>query len=178
MVQRRLGTLAATFVALGVVCGSGCSLILDFDLPPTDGPPDSPVNDTACMAFEPIDSPMTAMPITPGDYEAAICGADADYFKITVDGTQSVFAKIDFQNRNGAGDIDLRLLNGDGGQVRDESRTSNDSEDVMCPGGITCNGPLVAGDYLLHVLGFNASVQSQYVLHLEIGAVEVDAGVD
>jgi hypothetical protein len=177
MVQRRVGTLAALSLLVAPVC-SGCSLILDFDLPGTDAPPDSPVNDTACMAFEPNESPTAAMVITAGDYEAAICGADADYFKFTVDGTQAVRAKITFMNRNGAGDIDLRLLNGDGGQVRDESRTSNDEEEVMCPGGITCNSPLVAGDYLLHVLGFNASVQSQYMLHLEIGAVPVDAGVD
>lgn len=173
MILRRVGTLAV----LAYAC-TGCSLILDFDKPGIDAAPDSPVNDTACMAFEPNDSPMAAMVITPGDYEAGICGADADYFKFTVDGSQAVLARITFMNRNGAGDIDLRLLNGDGGQVRDESRTSADVEEVMCPGGITCNGPLVAGDYLLHVLGFNASVQSQYVLHLELNAVPIDAGVD
>ncbi len=174
MLLRRVGTLAA----LTYLC-SGCSLILDFDKPPVDAAPDSPVNDTSCMAFEPNDSPTAAMAITPGDYTAAICGGgESDYFKITVTGTEGVLARITFQNRNGAGDLDLRLLNGDGGQVRDESRTSNDTEDVMCPGGLTCNSPLAAGDYLLHVLPFNAAVQSEYVLHFEFTTVPVDAGVD
>lgn len=175
MLQRRVGTLAA----LTILCG-GCSLILDFDKPPIDGAPDSPVNDTACMAFEPNDSPQEAMTITAGDYEAAICGGETDYFRFQLDGTQSVLARITFMNRNGAGDIDLRLMRGDAATTFDESRTSADVEEVMCPGGISCNAPLPprVDGYLLHVLGFNAAVQSQYILHLEITTAPIDAGVD
>jgi hypothetical protein len=150
---------------------TGCSLILDFDKPPIDGAPDSPVNDTSCMAFEPNDSPLEAMVIAPGDYTAAICGGgEADYFKFALTGTESVVASITFDNRNGAGDLDLRLLRGDGGSTFDESRTSANVETVNCPGGVSCNSPLPAGDYLIHVLGFNAAVQSEYLLHLEVTA--------
>ena len=175
MLQRRVGTLAAASL---LSFGGGCSLILDFDKPPIDGAPDSPVNDVACMAFEPNNTPTEAMTITPGDYEAGICDNDTDYFKFTVDGTQAVLGRITFMNRNGAGDIDLRLMRGDGGSTLDESRTSADMEEVMCPGGISCNAPLPAGDYLLHVLGFNAAVQSQYMLHLELNVAPIDAGID
>ena len=158
---------------------SGCSLILDFDKPPEPGPVDAPVTDTGCMAFEPNNAATEAMTIGPGDYEAAICGnGDTDYFKLTVTGGQSVLARITFMNRNGAGDLDLRLLRGDGTATIDESRTSADVEEVNCPGGASCpTSALVAGDYLLQVLGFTAAVQSSYVLHLEVGAAPIDAGV-
>lgn len=175
MVQRRVGTLAAASL---LSFGGGCSLILDFDKPAVDGAPDSPVNDTACMANEPNDSPAEATTITPGDYEAGICGGETDYFKFTVTGTEAVLARITFMNRNGAGDIDLRLLNSMGSATIDESRTSADVEEVMCPGGFNCNVPLQAGDYLLQVLGFNAAVQSAYTLRLEYNAVPIDAGID
>lgn len=177
MPQRRVGTLLV-LLSVAPFAGGGCSLVLDFDKPPVDAPPDSPVDETACMAFEPNDTPAEATMITPGDYTAAICGGETDYFKFSVTGAESVLARITFMNRNGAGDIDLRLLNAAGATTIDESRTSADVEEVMCPGGIMCNGPLPAGDYVLQVLGFNAAVMSQYVLHLETAAVPVDAGVD
>jgi hypothetical protein len=79
-------------------------------------------------------------------------------------------------NRNGAGDLDLRLLTGDGGSVLDDSKTSADTELVMCPGGSPCP-PITNGTYLIEVKGFTASVTSAYVLHIETTA-DVDAGVD
>lgn len=171
----RVGTPAA--FALAMLCG-GCSLILDFDKPPEPGPIDAPVTAELCLAFEPNESPTAATMIAPGDYMAAICLGETDFYKLTLDGNQSVFASITFSNRGGAGDIDLRLLNSVGATTIDESRTSNDMEDVMCPGGIMCNSPLPAGDYLLQVLGFNAAVESAYTLHLETGVPMVDAGID
>jgi hypothetical protein len=174
MPRRRVGTL---LLAPVLVVG-GCSLILDFDKPPDAGPADAPVSDQSCMANEPNESPLDATVIGAGDLTAAICGPETDYFRVTVDGTQSLVATITFSNRNGAGDIDLRLLTVDGATTIDESRTSADEETVMCPGGIMCTGLLPAGDYLLQVLGFNAAVQSEYVLHVEITTPPVDAGVD
>jgi hypothetical protein len=171
----RVRTPAAFALA---ILASGCSLVLDFEKPPEPGPIDGPVTDELCMAFEPNDSPDQATVVTPGDVMAAICLGETDYFKITVDGTQSLLARITFMNRNGMGDIDLRLLNASGATTIDESRTSADVEEVMCPGGIMCTGPLPAGDYLLQVLGFNAAVQSAYTLHIETGVPAVDAGVD
>jgi len=168
-------TLAATLMTTS----AGCSLYLDFDKPPIDAAPDGPVTDELCMAFETNDTPGTALPITPGDYMAAICRVDTDYFKVTLDGTQTIVARINFENRNGAGDIDLRLLSMTGSTTIDESRTSMNEERVECPGGIMCNGALPAGDYLLQVLGFNAAVLSAYALHVEVGAfTPLDAGVN
>lgn len=157
---------------------AGCSLVLDFDQPPDPPPIDSAVTDESCMAFEPNESPTAAAAITPGDYTAAICGnGETDYYKITLDGLQSALVRITFQNRNGAGDIDLRLLNSMGATTIDESRTSADVEEVMCPGGIMCNGPLPAGEYIVQVLGFNAAVTSAYMLHFETGVPMIDAAV-
>jgi hypothetical protein len=171
----RAGTPAA--FGLAMLCG-GCSLILDFDKPPEPGPIDAPVTEELCLAFEPNDSPTAAMAITPGDLMAAICPGDTDFFRITLDGNQALFASISFDNRGGDGDIDLRLLTMDGAAAIDESRTSNDVEDVMCPGGIMFNSNLPAGDYLLQVLGFNAAVESAYTLRLQNMLPSVDAGVD
>ena len=92
-----------------------------------------------------------------------------------VDG-QPIRATITFMNRNGAGDLDLRLLTGDGGMVLDDSKTSADTEMVLCPGGSPCP-PITNGTYLIEVKGFTASVTSAYVLHIETTA-DVDAGVD
>jgi hypothetical protein len=168
---------APTAFALAMLCG-GCSLILDFDKPPEPGPIDAPVTEELCLAFEPNESPTAATVIAPGDYMAAICLGETDFYRITLDGSQGVFASITFDNRGGDGDIDLRLLSTDGATAIDESRTSNNVEDVMCPGGIFCNGPLPAGEYLLQVLGFNAAVESAYVLHLDNALPAVDAGID
>ncbi len=182
MTSRRVGRtvtrLAAALAAVSGLAVGGCSLILDFDKPPDAGPADAPVTDLGCMAFEPNESPSAATAIIAGDQVAAICGADTDYFRFTLTGAESLLARITFMNRNGAGDIDLRLLTSDGAMTIDESRTSADVEVVMCPGGNMCTGALPAGDYLLQVLGFNAAVQSEYTLHLETGAAPVDAGVD
>jgi len=161
----RLRIAAAMFVSIASIFASGgCSLILDFD-PPGEGPPiDSAVTDQACMAFEPNDDIAAATPIGVGDIMAAICGGEVDNYRITLDGTSAMTATIAFQNRNGAGDIDLRLMNAAGAATIDESRTSNDMETVECPGGIMCNAALPAGDYLLQVLPFNAAVMSEYTL--------------
>jgi len=177
---RVVRTRAATAgMALAALAAGGCSLILDFGDPADAGPPDSPVDDQACTAFEPNDSPTDATVVTAGDYMAAVCGnGETDYFRFTVDGTQSVLARITFMNRNGAGDIDLRLLSGDGSSTIDESRTSNDMEEVMCPGGTFCTGLLPSGDYLLQVFGFSAAVESAYTLHVEITTGAITAGAN
>jgi hypothetical protein len=175
--RARIWGRALAMTAL-VGASTGCSLILDFDKQAASATPDSALTDTACMAYEPNDNPASAMAIPAGDLDAAICGGgETDYFKITVDGTQSVLARITFMNRGGAGDIDLRLLSSTGASVIDESRTSENSEEVDCPGGLQCTGALPAGDYLLQVLGFNATVTSAYSLHLELGAAPIDASV-
>ncbi len=114
------------------------------------------------------------------DISAAICPTgsvgDVDLFAVGLVDGQPIRATITFMNRNGAGDLDLRLLTGDGGSVLDDSKTSADTELVMCPGGSPCP-PITNGTYLIEVKGFTASVTSAYVLHIETTA-DVAAGVD
>lgn len=157
----RLRIAAALLLSVGL---GGCSLILDFD-EPGEGPPiDAPVTDQLCMMFEPNESPAEATALAVGTVMAAICGGETDFYRITLDGASNATISVAFMNRGGAGDIDLRLLNASGASAIDESRTSNDTETVMCPGGIMCTGALPAGDYLVQVLPFNAAVMSEYTL--------------
>ncbi len=153
--------LAATLALLG-----GCSLALDFS-PPADAPPiDAPVTTAQCMALEPNNDTGTAIDIQPGELMAAICGdGESDYYRLTVAADQRVTVKITFMNRGGAGDLDLRLLSGDGAMAFDDSKTTADMEEVMCPGGTRCPvSSLPAGTYLVQVIGGQPSVQSPYTM--------------
>lgn len=152
-------------VVLAVV-GGGCSLILDFGPLPDARPIDAPVTDAQCMASEPNDEPLTAVDIQPGELMAAICGSgESDYFRLTLAADQRLSVKIAFMNRGGAGDLDLRLLSGDGAMAFDDSKTTADLEEVMCPGGTRCPATsLPAGMYLVQVVGGTASVQAPYTL--------------
>lgn len=153
--------LASTLAA------SGCSLVLDFDKPVDAAPADAPVTPEQCAANEPNDTPATATAWAGVDIDAAICGnGDVDLFAITLGPDQPIRASIAFMNRGGAGDLDLRLLTGDGGMVLDDSKTSGDTELVLCPGGSPCP-PITGGTYLIEVKGFTAAVQSAYTLHIE-----------
>ncbi len=165
--RERHGSPAALAAFLGVALGAGCSLALDFDQPVDAPPVDAPVTTAECMAFEPNDDPAAPGALTAGtEVLAAICGnGESDYFRIMVDANQRITARITFMNRGGAGDLDLRLLSGDGAMAIDDSKTTADSEEVMCPGGTRCPAmPLAAGMYLVQVLGGAASVQSPYRL--------------
>lgn len=170
--QQRPGDRLPSRSVLGVVAvgalalGSGCSLVLDFDPLPDAAPIDAPVTDAQCMANEPNNETATATVIQPGELMAAICGeGESDYFKITIAANQTLTARIAFMNRGGAGDLDLRLLSGDGAMAYDDSKTTNDVEEVMCPGGTRCPASsLPAGTYLLQVLGARPAAQAPYTL--------------
>lgn len=156
-------SLAIASLALG-----GCSLVLDFDTPTDAPPPDGPVTEAQCMFGEPNDTPGQATAFEGADIDAGICGnGDHDHYRITLVDGQSIRARITFMNRGGAGDLELRLLSADGSTTLDESRTSGDTEEVLCPGGSPCPA-LAAGDYLVDVFGFAESVQAPYVLHVEL----------
>jgi len=171
---------AVGLVGALALAASGCSLVLDFDKPTDAAPADAPVTPEQCGANEPNDTPATATAWAGQDISAAICptGAvgDVDLFAVGLVDGQPIRATITFMNRNGAGDLDLRLLTGDGGMVLDDSKASADTEMVLCPGGSPCP-PITNGTYLIEVKGFTASVTSAYVLHIETTA-DVDAGVD
>lgn len=131
---------------------------------------DAVVSEAQCLFGEPNDDVPTATAWALADVEAAICGdGDLDYFRVTLTAGQTLSARIDFSNRAGLGDLDLRLLSGDGGTVYDESRSSSDVEIVSCPGGSPCPA-LVAGDYLVEIRGFSAAVVSAYALTITIAA--------
>lgn len=155
----------ACAVVVGALGLGGCSLILDFDPPADAPPPDAPVTEAQCMAFEPNDEPGTATAIEPGELMAAICATDErDYFKLTVAADRRVSVTIAFANRGGAGDLDLRLLSGDGAVSFADSRGTGDTETVMCPGGARCPTSLPAGTYVVEVLGARPTVQGPYTL--------------
>jgi hypothetical protein len=144
----------------------GCSLALDFSPLPDAAPLDAPVTEAQCALFEPNNEPLTAMDIQPGELMAAICGGgESDYFRITVAASQVLSVKLAFANRGGSGDLDLRLLSGDGAVAFDDSKTTGDLEEVMCPGGTRCPATsLPAGMYLIQVVGAAATAQGPYTL--------------
>lgn len=163
-----IGPRIALAIALLASALSGCSLVLDFDKPTDAAPPDSPASPAQCAVGEPNDSPATPTTWMQTDVDAAICGGgDVDYFAVTILDGQALDARITFMNRGGMGDLDLRLLSANGATVYDESRSSLDSEEVMCPGGSPCP-TLAAGTYLVEVRGFAPAVISPYVLHVTL----------
>ncbi len=155
----------APLLLLAVLAG-GCSLVLDFDPLPDAAPIDAAVTEAQCMAQEPNDEPLTAKDLAPGELMAAICGGgESDYYRLTIAADQRLTVTIAFINRGGAGDLDLRLLSGDGAIAYDDSTTTADTESVMCPGGTRCPATsLPAGMYLVQVIGGTSSVQSPYTL--------------
>lgn len=145
---------------------TGCSLVLDFDPPPDAPPVDAAVTEAQCAADEPNDDPLTAKDLAPGELMAAICGhGESDYYRLTVAANQVLTVSIAFANRGGAGDLDLRLLSGDGATAYDDSQTAADVESVMCPGGTRCPASsLPPGTYLAQIVGRTAAVESPYTL--------------
>jgi len=161
-----LGLRIALVIALAAT--SACSLALDFDKPTDAAPPDSPATEVECAVGEPNETASTPTAWTGTDVSAAICGGgDKDYYAVELNGSQTIAARITFMNRLGMGDLELRLLTAGGAAVLDESRTSNNEEVVMCPGGDFCQ-PLAAGTYILEVQGFSPSVISPYVLSVSV----------
>jgi hypothetical protein len=147
------------------------------DAPPVDAPVidvgfvDAPPGPTVeeCDAHEPNDTVVTAAPFTAPEVRAAVCGnGDRDLFVIGLLAGQTISAQITFDNNFGSGDLDLRLLSGDGATVYDESRGSGDMEVVMCPGGTPCPA-LTAGTYVVEIFGFTPSVVAAYTLQITVG---------
>src|SRR5687768_5847828 len=85
---------------------SGCSLILDFDQPLTDGgpaPPDggpdgAPSQDSGADMFEPNNDYVTATVITPGTYGPLTIYplGDLDYFRFTLTEVRDVTIDCNF----------------------------------------------------------------------------------
>src|SRR5580765_1573604 len=115
-----------------LVLVSGCSLFVKFDDKdiPIDAAPDAfmPFSADLCAFGEPNDTAALAFAITPGDTgPAAICPnadgtvSDVDFYKLTVDGTQtSVTISIAFAQA-ARGDLDLLLFDANGAMIA-ESR--------------------------------------------------------
>jgi hypothetical protein len=174
-IEKRLRSTAIAVAALSVA--AGCSVVLDFDKAIDAAPADAPVTAEQCAANEPNETPTNATAWMGADVTGAICGnGDLDHFAVSLGNGQPIHATLTFMNRNGLGDLDLRLLSGDGGTVLDNSRTSGDVEMVECAGP-PCP-PITAGTYVVEIRGFTPTVQSAYLLHIDTMATAIDAGVD
>jgi len=157
--------------ALGLLCASGCSLLLDFD--PSQIPVDAaPYTQAECDFGEPNNAPSQSTPITAADTgPAAICAgapSDHDYYRFTVPpSTKSVVVKVTFASGPGR-DLDLRLTDVTGGTMIAQSRGFEDVELVECPGTAPACPMLAAAEYLFEVFPARAGEANRYEFALTI----------
>lgn len=173
---RAFGPTALTICAV-LLCG-GCSLILDFSDEETPAEADAAVSDAAplvdggdpCANFESNDELAAAVLITPGTYEPlGICpGGDKDFFRFELLDNQDMVVEALFDNMGGAGDLEMRLYDGATGIVVDQSMGVLDNERIERS---LANGDqLLAGEYIVEIYGFNATIQNEYTLVLTIAS--------
>jgi hypothetical protein len=164
-----LGRSAAFLGA--VLLSGGCSLILDFDSPltdggpsPTDGGPDAPPTvDAGLDMFEPNNDFASATVITPGSYGplTIFMMGDVDYFHFTLTEMHDVTIDCNFTWQDG--DLDLLLFNSAFMQI-DQATHFDQDEHIMRTGATT----LPAGDYYIEVLGFGDQFTNTYTLVLTV----------
>ncbi len=162
------------FLLAVLATGPGCSLILDFSDKADAGPETDaevvdagPVGDGGdpCAAYEPNDELAQAYPIEPGTYSPlAICPAgDDDYFSFVLDSPRDMVVDALFDNKDGAGDLEMRLYDSNG-EVIDSSENFTDNEHIERS--LAQSNQLVAGTYIVQVWGYNGTVQNDYELVL------------
>jgi hypothetical protein len=168
----RMGRVAA---ALALILAAGCSLVLDFgDRADAAPEADAPVADALgtdapdpCNELEPNDEIATAAVIVPGTYPGlAICPAgDRDFYRFEVAANADVVVEITFDNRAGAGDLDLRLY-GPLGAVVASSAGFGDVERIERS--LAMENRLDEGEYTAEVYGATVQVENEYQLTLSI----------
>ena len=162
---------------------TACSFVLDFSDSDDAGPidaarfdgPDAP---DPCSLFEPNDAIGEAVQIDPGAYGLGICPAgESDYLQFTVAANQDVTIRISFSTAGGGGDLDLRLFDASNGAVIDVSEGIGDEEMITRSSG--AGNQLAAGDYIIQVFPFAASMQNNYSLELTVqdGPPPIDASL-
>jgi hypothetical protein len=105
----------------------------DMDWPSRFGHP-APPPPAACMeeTYEPNDTRAAAAPIAPGGFNAGICGANDDYYAVSLTGRW----RVDLDFRHSDGDIDLFALDASG-RVIGTSDSADDDESLTSTGAAT-----------------------------------------
>jgi hypothetical protein len=161
-----LRTIAIALAIATAAIGSGCSLVLDWTLPPDAGLPAE-----ACERHEPNNSLAEAITIEvndPGPF--AICpAADQDFYRFNVglDG-QIVTIAVHHELANPSlQDLDVFLLDNAGTELS-RSNTFTPSETIVCPGTNPTCAQLNTGDYVVQVVGATEFVFNTYQLQIMI----------
>lgn len=166
---------------LGVCFVAGCTLILDFDDPPT--PPDAVPVDAipvdACSFGEANDSREAAFALSApvSGQLAGICTeGDRDFYVITVGASQTLTFGITFAQEGSRGDLDMHLRN-ELGTVIARSVSTDADEQIICPGASPSCPQLAEGVYYIEVFGFADATLNGYTIDFSLtgGAAPVDA---
>jgi hypothetical protein len=114
----------------------------DMDWPSRFGHP-APPPPTACVeeSHEPNDGRASAAPIGVGSFAAGICGANDDYYSVSLTGRW----RVDLDFRHSDGDIDLFALDASG-RVIGTSDSADDDESLT-----------VTGPATLRVIGYDGA---------------------
>lgn len=161
--------------AAGAVAAlAGCSLILDFggDLRDAgtagDAAPTIDGGAMSCTAYEPNDAQDSAIAIEAGTLSAAVCPeGDRDWYAFSVDGAQDVVIELRFDNRNGAGDLDMLLFDDQGAELLPKGNGFSDVERIERTA-TSQHGRLPAGTYAVEVFAFQNNRTNDYTLELTI----------
>jgi hypothetical protein len=164
---------------VGAFALGACSLVLDFSGEVIDGGPDGDAFAALCLVDEPNDDQETAPTVRSFMVLGAICPAgDRDFYQFTTDGSQDVVVELRFDNRDGAGDLDLVIRNASGTEVPPASRGIGDVErierTISSP-----DGRLPAGMYAIEVFAADGQRENSYSLELTLtpDTAVLDAGV-
>jgi len=179
--RRGLAANAWGLVAISTTLVAGCTFILDFDDPPA--PPDATVADAipaaACSYGEENDSRAMAFVLDEVSAQSAgICDpGDHDFYSIAVaEGAELTF-EILFEQDGPRGDLDMWLLDVNGGIVA-RSLSADADERIVCPGTAPPCPQLAAGNYFVEVFGFADSTLNGYTINFStLGGVTPDAGI-
>lgn len=153
----------------------------DGESPADEGDYTGGVDETDATEEPPADAPHWGGPCDDGDdsmqdatflpigaADGEICAAeDEDYFAFYLPNRADVTIQLSFSARSG--DLDLRLLNSEGTTL--QASTSVDDDERIA-------ATLPAGEYFVHVYGFNGAVNEYILTILGLGMTEPAPPID
>jgi hypothetical protein len=158
-------------LVFGCLMASGCSLVLDFDDPPSppDAVPIDAIVGSACDFGEDNQTRQTAHPLGPVSGQlAGICEpGDHDFYSIDVAEGQVLVFEVRFGQLGAQGDLDIRVYDVNG-EIVGSSASSDDDERIECPAAQPPCGLLPAGPYFLEVFGFGDAAINGYSMELTL----------